>query len=171
MEGSRPLLVEVQALVARPGLGPPRRTAAGVDGSRLALLLAVLGRRAGVDVENRDVYVSLGGGMSVDEPALDLAVALAIASTRLDRPLRPDTVSCGEVSLLGEVRPVRGLERRIREAARLGFRRAIVPDGVWDPGRHGRAASDAGLEVVVVPTLRAALAAALLPATGPLGQE
>ncbi len=170
LEGSRPLLVEVQALVGRSGLGPPRRTAAGVDASRLSLLLAVLGRRAGVEVESRDVYVSLGGGMSADEPALDLAVALAIASTRLDRPLRPDTVTCGEVTLLGEVRPVRGLERRLREAARLGFRRAVVPDGVWDPGRHARETAG-GLEVVVVPTLRAALEAALLPPTGPMGQE
>jgi len=128
LEGSRPLLVEVQVLVApASGLGPPRRTVAGLDGNRLALLIAVLARRAGVDVSARDVYASLAGGLTAGEPALDLALALAIVASTRDQALPADLLICGEVSLLGEVRPVRGLERRLREAARLGFRRALVP--------------------------------------------
>jgi DNA repair protein RadA/Sms len=165
LEGSRPLLVEVEALVAPAGFGPPRRTAAGIDASRLLLLVAVLGRRGGVDLASRDVYASLAGGVSVDEPALDLPLALALASSARDRSLRPGTVSCGEVSLLGEVRPVRGLDRRLREAARLGFERAIVPSagiGSSDPAN-----GPPGLEVVAVGTLREALAAALEPAAEP----
>ena len=158
LEGSRPLLVEVQALVAPAGgMGPPRRTVAGLDSNRLALLIAVLARRGGVDVSGRDVYASLAGGLTVSEPALDLALALAIAASHMDLALPADTLVCGEVSLLGEVRPVRGLDRRLREAARLGFRRALVPAGA-------SAASGSPvppqLELVRVNTLREALAAA-----------
>ncbi len=130
LEGSRPLLVEVQALVAPAGgMGPPRRTVAGLDANRLALLIAVLARRGGVDVSGRDVYASLAGGLTVSDPALDLPLALAIAASQRDQALPADTLVCGEVSLLGEVRPVRGLDRRLREAARLGFRRALIPPG------------------------------------------
>ena len=159
LEGSRPLLVEVQALVAPAGFGPPRRIVAGIDGSRLALLVAVLARRGGVDVSGRDVYASLTGGVSVAEPALDLAVALAIASSHRDRPVRRDSLVIGEVSLLGDVRPVPGVERRLREAARLGFQRAIVPVGSED--------GHPGLERIAVRTLREALDAALEPAPVP----
>ena len=128
LEGSRPLLVEVQALVApAQAWVRPRRTVAGLDTNRLALLIAVLARRGGIDVSGRDVYASLAGGLTVSEPALDLPLALAIASSQRDQALPADTLVCGEVSLLGEVRPVRGLDRRLREAARLGFRRALVP--------------------------------------------
>jgi DNA repair protein RadA/Sms len=153
LEGSRPLLVEVQALVASAtGLGPPRRTVAGLDSNRLALLIAVLARRGGIDVSGRDVYASLTGGLTVSEPGIDLALVLAIAASHLDHALPADMVSCGEVSLLGEVRPVTGLERRLREAARLGFRRAMVPGGERGPN-----ASQVGLEVLPVATLREAL--------------
>ena len=100
---------------------------AGLDVNRLILLIAVLARRAGVDVSGRDVYASLTGGLTVSEPALDLPLALAIAASQRDRVLGADTLACGEVSLMGELRPVPGLERRLREAARLGFRRALVP--------------------------------------------
>ncbi len=154
LEGSRPLLVEVQALVAPSGMGPPRRTVAGLDGNRLALLIAVLARRGGVDVSGRDVYASLAGGLTVSDPALDLPLAMAIAASHRDRSLPADTLVCGEVSLLGEVRPVRGLDRRLREAARLGFRRALVP-------ASSSAASGApmprGLEPIAVDTLSDAL--------------
>ena len=129
MEGTRPILVEVQALVASAGIGMPRRALVGVPSDRLALLVAVLGRRCGLDIASQDLYVSLVGGATVNEPALDLAVALALASTARDVALPPGTVACGEVSLLGSLRPVQGLERRLREAARLGFRQAIVPAG------------------------------------------
>lgn len=127
LEGSRPLLVEVQALVAPTGAPSPRRTASGVDPGRLALLVAVLGRRAGVGLGSHDVYANLAGGLAVSEPGLDLPLALALASSLRDRALAPGTVAIGEVGLLGELRGVSGLDRRLREAARLGFTRALVP--------------------------------------------
>ena len=152
MEGSRPLLVEVQALMATAGFGTPARRVSGIDPNRLALLLAVLGRRAGVGLGGHDVYANLAGGLAVAEPGLDLPLALALASSFRDRPLRPGTVAVGEVGLLGELRNVGGLERRLKEAARLGFVRAIVPAS----GR-GRPPVVAGLEVSAVPTLREAI--------------
>ena len=174
LEGSRPLLVEVQALVAPAGMGPPRRTVAGLDANRLALLIAVLARRGGVDVSGRDVYASLAGGLTVSEPALDLPLALAIAASQRDRAIVADTLACGEVSLLGEVRPVRGLDRRLREAGRLGFRRALVPAGIpmtgTGPGDSGLdVAKDRGLELVRVGTLREALDRAFPLETGTSG--
>jgi DNA repair protein RadA/Sms len=157
LEGSRPILVEVQALVA-PGLvGSPRRTASGIDPNRVALLIAVLGRRAGIGLASHDVYVNLAGGLSVGEPGLDLPIALALASSLRDRPIRDRTVAIGEVGLLGELRPVAGLERRLREAARLGFRRAVVPRAA-----HGAALPEvAGMEIVAVPSLREAISETL----------
>ena len=167
LEGSRPLLVEVQALVAPSGgMGPPRRTVAGLDGNRLALLIAVLARRGGVDVSGRDVYASLAGGLAVGEPALDLAVALAIAASHRDQALARDTLVCGEVSLLGEVRPVRGLDRRLREAARLGFRRALIPA---DTSTAAGSPLPKGLELVRVATLREALEVGSRASTGTSG--
>jgi DNA repair protein RadA/Sms len=157
LEGSRPLLVEVQALVAAGPGGTPRRTTSGVDANRVALLVAVLGRRAGVGLASHDVYVNLAGGLSVDEPGLDLPLALALASSLRDRALPAGTVAIGEVGLLGELRPVVGLERRLREAARLGFDRAIVPQAAREPVP----ADIAGLRVLAVPTLREAIAVAL----------
>jgi DNA repair protein RadA/Sms len=156
MEGSRPILVEVQALVAAAGYGTPARRVSGVDPSRLALLLAVLSRRAGLAVGSQDVYANLAGGLSLAEPGLDLPLALALASSFRDRPIPLGTVAVGEVGLLGELRPVAGLERRLREAARLGFERAIVP-------RPARSAPPGiqGLDVVAVSTLRDAIAAAI----------
>ena len=168
LEGSRPLLVEVQALVAPTAYGTPRRTAIGLDPNRLALLVAVLGRRAGIGLSSHDVYANLAGGLTADEPGLDLPVALALASSLRDRPVRPGTVAIGEVGLLGELRSVSGLERRLREAGRLGFTRAVVPA----PGRSARPPAVPNVEVVAVPTLRAALEAALDGALeGPLGRE
>ena len=158
LEGTRPLLVEVQALVAPAGYGTPARRASGVDPTRLALLLAVLGRRAGIGLGTHDVYANLAGGLSITEPGLDLAVALALASSLRDRPVDPRTVAVGEVGLLGELRPVSGLDRRLREAARLGFERAVVPAA-------GRAPTGVdGIRVVPVATLRDAVRVALLPA-------
>ncbi len=157
LEGSRPLLVEVQGLVAPGPGGTPRRTASGVDANRVALLVAVLARRAGIGLASHDIYVNLAGGLTVDEPGLDLPLALALASSLRDRPVTPGTVAIGEVGLLGELRSVVGLERRLREAARLGFSRAIVPR----PGRGSPAFDAPGLEVVAVATLREAIGAAL----------
>jgi DNA repair protein RadA/Sms len=129
LEGSRPMLVEIQALVAPAGYGTARRTAIGVDDARLALLLAVLDRRAQVDLLNRDVYVNAVGGVRIREPGADLALALALASSRLDTPLPADAAACGEVGLGGEVRRVARLDARVAEAVRLGFRRVLVPAG------------------------------------------
>jgi DNA repair protein RadA/Sms len=126
LEGTRPLLLEVQALVESSPLGNPRRLALGMDGSRLAMLLAVLHRHAGVALFDQDVYVNLVGGLKVTETATDLPVLLAALSSLRDRPLPVDALSFGEVGLAGEVRPVRGGQERLHEAAKLGFRRAVV---------------------------------------------
>jgi DNA repair protein RadA/Sms len=163
LEGSRPILVEVQALVAPGPVGSPRRTASGVDPNRVALLIAVLGRRAGISLSSHDVYVNLAGGLAVEEPALDLPIALALASSLRDRPVGAGTVAIGEVGLLGELRPVPGLDRRLREAARLGFTRAIVPARA---SLSDGATSIDGLAVVRAETLRDAVEAALEPAAG-----
>jgi len=167
LEGSRPLLVEVQALVAPSGYGTPTRRASGIDPNRLALLVAVLGRRAGIALGTHDVYANLAGGLAVDEPGLDLPLAIALASSLRDRAVKPGTVAIGEVGLLGELRTVGGLERRLREVARLGFGRAIVPR----PSRHEPAPEVDGLELVVVATLKDALEAALTVPTGPRGER
>jgi DNA repair protein RadA/Sms len=155
LEGSRALLVEVQALVAPTAYGTPRRTAIGLDPGRLALLVAVLARRAGIGLGSHDVYANLAGGLAADDPGLDLAVAIALASTFRDRPVAPGTVAIGEIGLLGELRPVAGIERCLREAARLGFTRALVP-----PGR-GAVPAIPGIAVVTVRTVRDALEATL----------
>ena len=156
MEGSRPLLVEVQALVSPAGYGTPARRASGVDANRLALIVAVLGRRAGVSLGTQDIYANLAGGLEVAEPALDLPLAIALASSFRDQPVRPGFVTVGEVGLLGELRSVPAIERRLREAARLGFSHAIVP-----ATRGARPASIPGLDVIAVGTVREAIAAAL----------
>ena len=126
IEGTTPLLVEVQALVSRSSLANPRRIAQGVDPGRLALLIAVLERRAGLRLADRDVFVNIVGGIAVDEPALDLAVAAAVVSAANDLPLPSDLVLFGEIGLLGEVRGVSRTEDRLREAAALGFGRCAV---------------------------------------------
>jgi DNA repair protein RadA/Sms len=127
MEGQRPLLVEIQALVTKTTLLMPRRSASGLDGGRLALLVAVLAERAGVSLATQEVYVSVVGGVRVAEPGADLATALALASAFKRVPLPDDLVVCGEVGLAGELRQVSHTPRRLAEAARLGFHRALVP--------------------------------------------
>jgi DNA repair protein RadA/Sms len=164
LEGTRPLLVEVQALVAPGGYGSPRRTASGIDANRLALLVAVLGRRAGVGLGSHDVYANLAGGLELDDPALDLPLCLALASSLRDKPVPRDLVAIGEVGLLGELRPVPGLERRLREAARLGFRRAIVPGS-----SRSAPPKVSGIDVVAVANLREAMSRAVGPGHGPEG--
>lgn len=128
LEGSRPILVEVQALVSTATFGNARRTASGLDPNRLSLLLAVLDKRAGLNLVTDDVYVNVAGGMTVDEPAADLAILAAVASSLRNRPLLPDTVVFGEVGLAGEVRATSQTPLRLREAAQLGFKRCVVPD-------------------------------------------
>jgi DNA repair protein RadA/Sms len=135
LEGTTPLLVEVQALVARSPLANPRRVAQGVDAGRLALLLAVLEKRAGVRLGDRDVFVNVVGGIEVEEPALDLALAAAVISSASERPLPADLAFFGEVGLLGEVRAVSRPQERLREARALGFARCAVPASTPPAGR------------------------------------
>jgi DNA repair protein RadA/Sms len=127
MEGSRPLLVEIQALVSRTHFGTPRRLATGVDPQRLALISAVLEKRLGVSLWDQDIYLNVVGGLQVDEPAADLAIVGAILSSLFGKPITPSTVIFGEVGLGGEVRSAMFTEIRLKEASVLGFKRGIVP--------------------------------------------
>jgi DNA repair protein RadA/Sms len=127
IEGSRPVLVEFQALVAPTAYGTPRRAVVGWDSGRLAMVLAVLEARCGLGLGNRDVYLNVAGGLRINEPAADLAAAAALASSALDVALPQDCVVFGEVSLSGDVRPVSRMDSRLKEAAKLGFRRAFAP--------------------------------------------
>jgi len=129
MEGTRPLMVEIQALIGEPTHGTPRRTSLGIDPNRLAMILAVLHRRAGVEVSNRDVFLNVTGGMVLVEPAADLAVAAAAVSSDRHQPVPDDWTMAGEIGLTGEIRSVSRLEGRLREASRLGFKAALVPAG------------------------------------------
>ncbi len=131
-EGSRPLLVEIQALVAESHLGNPRRVAVGVDGARLAMLLAVLQRQAGVGVGDQDVFVNAVGGIKIGETATDLPLLLAVFSSLRDQALPERTVVFGEVGLAGEIRPIMHAEERIKEAAKHGFSQAIIPRANYD---------------------------------------
>jgi len=126
MEGTRPMLVEIQALASKAGFGTPQRVATGLDHRRLALLLAVLERRGGLPFGSLDVFVNVTGGVRLVEPSTDLAVLAALVSTVHDRPVPADALFLGEVGLGGEIRPVAGVERRLAEAARQGFRRAFL---------------------------------------------
>ncbi len=136
LEGTRPLLVEIQALVVKSYLASPRRTSVGFDPWRLSMLLAILEKHLGLSFYDRDVFLNVAGGLKIREPAADLAVCAALLSSRLDRGLPADMVFCGEVGLSGEVRGVIGLETRLKEAARLGFKKAVVPATARPPKGH-----------------------------------
>jgi DNA repair protein RadA/Sms len=151
MEGTRPLLQEIQALVSRSSLAIPRRTATGFDANRLHLLTAVLSRRTSIPLHDQDVYLNVVGGLRVEEPSADLAAALAIVSSIRDHALPSDLVAMGEVGLSGELRGVGQLEQRLREAAKLGFLRALVP--------NSSVAVPRDIEVTRVATLRDAIRA------------
>jgi DNA repair protein RadA/Sms len=152
VEGSRPLLVEVQALVSTSTYGNARRTASGVDQGRLSLLLAVLEKRAGVNLIAEDVFVNVAGGMTIDEPAADLAVVAAVASSIRNRPVRAGTAVFGEVGLAGEIRGVTQASLRLREAGQMGFTQCVVPEG-----NCAREDVPGGLEVIGVKTVNEAL--------------
>ena len=152
MEGTRPLLVEVQGLTSPTSFGNARRTANGVDFNRLLLISAVLTRRMGIKLGEQDVFVNVVGGLKIGEPAADLAIAAAIASSVRDQAVRADTVMVGEIGLSGELRTVSQLNNRLREAAKLGFKRAVVPKLVRQSEPYPK-----GIEVIEVRTLRQAL--------------
>lgn len=157
LEGTRPLLVEIQALASTTSFGLPRRTANGVDFNRLLLLVAVLNKRVGVRLSNQDVFVNVVGGLKINEPAADLAVATAIASSFKSTPVAADLAIVGELGLSGELRAVGQLSKRLNEAAKLGFKRCLVPKSF----RRQEIASD-GIEVIGVRSLKEALQVALI---------
>jgi len=154
LEGTRPLAVEIQALSAPAGYGSPRRATTGVDTNRVLMLIAVLARHAGLNLTSHDVYVNVAGGLRIDEPAADLAIAVALASSLRDRPVQPATVLAGEVALSGRLRAAARAERRLLEASRLGFARLVT-----GPARGVSRRGEGGL--VVARDIREALAAAL----------
>lgn len=158
MEGTRPLLVEVQALASATSFTNPRRTANGVDFNRLLLLTAVLSKRVGVRLHDQDIFVNIVGGLQVGEPAADLAVAVAIASSRQDRPVAADVALVGEIGLSGELRAVGQLAHRLKEAAKLGFRRCIIPKTTRRPPDG----YPQGIEVIGARSLGQAIDLALL---------
>ena len=157
LEGTRPLLVEIQALASTTSFGLPRRTANGVDFNRLLLLAAVLTKRVGLRLSDQDIFVNVVGGLKINEPAVDLAVATAIASSFRNTPVAADLAIVGEIGLSGELRAVGQLPKRLNEAAKLGFKRCLVPKSF----RRQEIASD-GIEVVGVRSLREALQVALI---------
>jgi DNA repair protein RadA/Sms len=155
IEGTRPVLVEIQALVARTAFGVPRRTAAGCDYNRVNLLLAVLEKRCGLDMSSCDAYINIAGGIRPNEPALDLGIVLAAASSLRDIEIPESVCAFGEVGLAGEVRAVGQAENRVREAKRLGFKRVIIPKA-----NAGSVKKITGIEIVPVGTAREAIFAA-----------
>ena len=156
LEGRRPLPAEVQALVGTSVLEVPRRTTSGLDAARVGMVLAVLQRRAGLKLGRQDVYAATVGGVRLTEPAVDLAVAISLASSTANLSVPPGVVAIGEVGLAGEVRRVAGLARRLAEAERMGFRRAVVPAG--SAGLEGTRDAGQLIEVVQVEDIREALA-------------
>ena len=138
LEGSRPLLVELQALVTQTSFGVPRRTTIGVDHNRLALLVAVLEKKVGLHLAGQDIFLNAAGGVRLNEPAADLAMIMAVASSHLDKPIAPQTVVLGEVGLAGEVRAITQPEQRIAEAEKLGFQSCILPAGNLKRLKKGR---------------------------------
>ncbi len=161
MEGSRPVLVDLQALAAQSFYPSPKRTVNGMDQGRVALLLGVMEMRAGLKVYGQGVFVNVGGGLGVDEPAADLAVCLAVASSLSDKTLPADVAAMGEVGLLGEVRTIPHMDRRLAECARLGFEQVIIPKD-----RLGKLKAPRGMTLVPVATLSQAVAALHLLAAG-----
>ncbi|MGC4378154.1 DNA repair protein RadA [Fictibacillus sp. Mic-4] len=156
LEGTRPMLVEIQALITPTSFGNPRRMATGIDHNRVSLLMAVLEKRVGLLLQNQDAYLNVAGGVRLDEPAIDLAITVSVASSFRDVPTRPTDCIIGEVGLTGEVRRVSRIEQRIHEAAKLGFERAIIPDknlGGWTVPK--------GIKVIGVSTVEEALQFAL----------
>ena len=149
IEGSRPLLVEIQALVAPSTLGTPRRAVVGWDSGRLAMILAVLDARCGLGLGGQDIYLNVAGGLRIGEPAADLAVAAALVSSFTDTPLPADSMVFGEISLSGEVRPVAMAAARLKESAKLGFKRAYMPANIKDKAKGINCIEIAGVQALV----------------------
>ena len=156
MEGTRPVLVEIQALISPTSFGNPRRMATGIDHNRVPLIMAVLEKRVGMLLQNQDAYLKVAGGVKLDEPAIDLAIAISIASSFLDKPTKATDCIIGEVGLTGEVRRVSRIEQRVQEAEKLGFERIILPAnnlGGWTAPK--------GIQLIGVASVKEALQASL----------
>ncbi len=153
MEGTRPLLVEIQALTSITNFGYPKRTASGMDLNRLQLLIAVLTKRANINLTNQDVFINIVGGLSIKEPAMDLAVALSVTSAYKNKPFKKDMAVFGEIGLAGEVRNVDNIEARIKEVAKLGFKSVIIP-------KHARITSSK-INIIKAANIKEAIAKAL----------
>jgi len=152
MEGTRPILVEIQALVSPSSFNYPKRMATGLDQNRVSLLMAVLEKRMGLMLQSQDAYIKVAGGVKLDEPAIDLAVLVSIVSSFKDVSANPTDCFAGEVGLTGEVRRVTRIEQRVNEAAKLGFKRIFIPSsniGGWD--------FPPGIEVIGIETVNQAL--------------
>ena len=149
MEGTRPLLVEIQGLTSKTSFGNPRRTANGIDIHRLLLTVAVLSRRVGIRLDDQDVFINVVGGLQIGEPAADLATAIAIASSLSDKPVPADVALIGEVGLTGELRAVAQIPARLQEAAKLGFKRVVIPKQV-----RGEPPAPKGLEIISARSVR-----------------
>jgi len=156
MEGTRPVLVEIQALISPSSFGNPRRMATGLDNNRISLLMAVLEKRVGLLLQNQDAYVKVAGGVKLDEPAIDLAVAISIASSFRDQPTNQTDIFIGEVGLTGEIRRVSRIEQRVQEAAKLGFKRVICSKNNLEGWTTPK-----GIEVIGVSTIQEALQEAI----------
>lgn len=156
MEGTRPVLVELQALISSTHFPSPRRMCTGVDHHRMGLIIAVLEKRMGMFLQNQDAYLNVAGGVKLDEPAVDLAIAVSIASSFRDIPTKPFDVMFGEVGLTGEVRAVSRAEQRVKEAEKLGFKRIIMPERSLKGWKHPK-----GIEIIGINTVADALAVAL----------
>ena len=159
IEGTRPLLVEIQALVSQSAFGQPRRVATGADYNRVNLLMAVLEKRVGLNLSQQDAYVNIVGGIKIQEPALDLAVAVALVSSLKNRPCIPNLVVMGEVGLTGEIRSIPFVEKRVHEAKKLGFSYCLIPYG---SKTRFSLAREEGLELIEAKTLKEALDMALV---------
>ncbi|WP_405098305.1 DNA repair protein RadA [Oceanobacillus sp. FSL H7-0719] len=156
MEGTRPVLVEIQALISPSSFGNPRRMATGIDYNRVPLIMAVLEKRVGFMLQNQDAYIKVAGGVKLDEPAIDLAIAISIASSFRDQATEPKDIFIGEVGLTGEIRRVSRIEQRVQEAAKLGFKRVICPKNNLDGWKTPK-----DIQVVGVSTVQEALEIAL----------
>ena len=156
VEGTRPMLVEIQALVCPTNFGMPRRMTTGIDYNRVALLMAVLEKRCGLHWSNQDAYVNAVGGVRIDEPAIDLGIALSLTSSFKDITIEPDLLVIGEIGLTGEIRPVSQIEKRVQEGSKLGFTRCIIPYG-----NYNKLPSFKGIEVIGVTSVVEAMEIAL----------
>jgi DNA repair protein RadA/Sms len=152
MEGTRPILIEVQALVSTSNYGMPQRTATGFDLRRLQMLLAVLEKRVGITTGSHDVFVNVAGGIRIDEPAADLGIASSIVSSLRDVPVDSQTVAIGEIGLGGEIRTIAYCDKRVQEAAKLGFKKIVVPQS-----NAKKMKSSNGIAIVGVETIQEAI--------------